>query len=178
MTVAHKELEEYVTLKEVTYMLILIITNGTNAIKNAIVEIAGRYMLTDESGKVLLNVPDGTYSYTISASGYEDLKGTVIISDADENIALKLITVSLPLLTKRGISIYPNPSTGIIVIDRPGSSGKMHVRLSSVDGKQVFYGEYPADRQNQIDLDQLSPGLYYIELRTADEQITSKLIIQ
>jgi len=177
ITVAGADLTVDITLKEITHILTITVTDGMNPIKSAIVEIAGRYLLTNASGQASLAVAGGTYDYTVSAGGYQDIKGSVSISDSDKELTVTMMTVSACFQENKGISIYPNPSSGIIIIDRTGKIGIMDVRITGISGKLIFTNHYGPSSQNTIDMGNADPGIYFIQVQIEKDVINNKLII-
>ncbi len=98
----------------------------------------------------------GTYSVTITAAnGCEDADEVVITSDP----CLGLIEVQNKLL------IYPNPTTELVNIDFNNNySGSLTLRMS--DGKIVMAQKIENSIQLQLDVRELSQGMYILELNT------------
>ncbi|MEF8812186.1 MAG: PEGA domain-containing protein, partial [Bacteroidales bacterium] len=69
-----------------------VIDESSEAVEGAEVSIGGEVLAsTDASGVAMIDTINGTYSYTVTKSGYQDVEGTVTVSDSDEsvNVALK-----------------------------------------------------------------------------------------
>lgn len=81
--------------------------------------------LTDEDGQSITvtdnaaAVSSGSYSYTISAFGYEDAEGTVVVEDRDETVEADMTRLSVKKLTFniRGVSEEVTP---VIVVNYQG----------------------------------------------------------
>ena len=104
--------------------------------------------------------------------------GSVEVSGADKDVEIQIFAVSAESFIAEGISIYPNPTSGEIIIDRTEHSGKMRLRLGTVTGAIVFDKEYGPSIQNSIVLDGLEPGVYFLELRIEEKLYNSKLIMK
>ncbi len=80
------------------------------------------------------------------------------------------------------LNIYPNPSSGIFVIDFPTTSDKeCQVRVFSMEGKEVFQQVWKSPSLNtkhELDLSQLANGVYYISINQGEEMVKSPVIIQ
>ncbi|UZR98496.1 SUMF1/EgtB/PvdO family nonheme iron enzyme [Chondrinema litorale] len=91
------DLEENITLTPIEkplYYIIFQISDGTNPIENAKVEIDNESYLSDANGEVIIDeLENGTYNYSISANGFNDYTGEFTIEDADleENITLEAV---------------------------------------------------------------------------------------
>ena len=80
-----------------------------------------------------------------------------------------------------GISVYPNPSKGVIKL-----SGFFHperLRITDITGKIVFQSEMENqsklhESQIKIDLSDFGKGIYFIRLETGTNIYTEKLIVQ
>lgn len=80
-----------------TYKVTFIVTDGTDPIKNASIEIHGQTIITDENGLATIDLPKGEYLYSISTIGYNDV--------SDGSITINYQAVNLPItLTK---NVYP-----------------------------------------------------------------------
>ena len=83
---------------------------------------------------------------------------------------------------QQALNIYPNPSSGLFVIDFPTKSDKVcQVRVFSIEGKEVFEQVWNAPSLNtkhELDLSQLANGVYYISINQAEEMVKSRVIIQ
>jgi len=78
---------------------------------------------------------------------------------------------------KGAISITPNPAKDKIAITVPGNSKALRVTILNAVGQKVqaarINGQY-----NQLQLNNLTPGLYYIKISGEEGEQTQKLIIQ
>jgi hypothetical protein len=80
------------------------------------------------------------------------------------------------------ISIFPNPTTGMFSVSM-NNTNFSEIRISVVDiqGKEVYSAydkNISANYSKQINLENLSKGLYYIKLSVGSEMKIQKLIIQ
>lgn len=76
-----------------------------------------------------------------------------------------------------GFSIYPNPSNGLVMIHTYSKFN--HLIISTIDGKKVAEPQLPQTPDFEIDLRNLSKGVYVIELEDINLKITrQKLIIR
>jgi hypothetical protein len=79
------------------------------------------------------------------------------------------------------ISVYPNPTEGIVFISTGGYSD-LQVQLNSIDGKTLFNGKAselngPSDLK-EIDLSKYATGVYFIRLTEGDMVKVVKIIKQ
>ena len=109
----------------------------------------------------------GTYTQTLT-----NIKG------CDSIITLELTINHVGLIQNNlsGISIYPNPSWGIIKIDGLQKlDGFEYMRLTDNKGSLI---KLIATKQEEIDLSYLSTGIYFLEIRHANGSGRIKLIKQ
>ena len=82
------------TLNGINGDITFIVTDGTNPLENALVDLDGVQQLTDASGETVFTdyLPE-TYDYTITKSDYYEQSGSVEVIDGDvtENVILALI---------------------------------------------------------------------------------------
>jgi hypothetical protein len=81
---------------------------------------------------------------------------------------------------EKSVSVYPNPSTGMVHLTLTGFKGKKtELRVMNVIGN-VIYREILNDNETtkkDLDLSKLTSGLYYIKLQTDDYSEIRKVII-
>jgi Leucine-rich repeat (LRR) protein len=90
---------EYVALTDATYNLSFNISDeNSNKIDGATINIEGvGDKTTDTTGTAVFNLPNDNYNYTVTAAGYEDTTGSVLIDCAGttENVTLTETTFNL-----------------------------------------------------------------------------------
>ncbi len=69
------------------------------------------------------------------------------------------------------INIYPNPVQDVLVLDTPQKI--QHYQLFDLNGKKIREGQ-----EYKLELQDLTPGIYYLKLLLADGQTLSKKIIK
>ncbi len=69
--------------------------DGTaDPIQGAVINIDGSTLTTDNSGLAAINLENGTYTYTVTATGYLDQSSSVTINGASEAVSVSLVPVS------------------------------------------------------------------------------------
>ncbi|MGB5818800.1 MAG: T9SS type A sorting domain-containing protein [Saonia sp.] len=100
-----------ITLNPV-YSVLFRITDGVNPIEAATVTFNGIIQQTGTNGTLTMNtVSAGTYSYTITAQGFEDVNGTITLIDTDVTENLSMTAILTPVYQ---VSFYINNGTNII----------------------------------------------------------------
>ncbi|WP_192822112.1 T9SS type A sorting domain-containing protein [Rufibacter sp. LB8] len=87
-----------------------------------------------------------------------------------------------PKAEEQAISVFPNPSSGIITISLEGFDGKKaDLRIMNVIGN-IVYREVLQDPNQRyvktLDLNKLAKGLYYVKLETPTYSEVRKVIIR
>ncbi|MBN3035108.1 MAG: T9SS type A sorting domain-containing protein [Bacteroidales bacterium] len=83
----------------------------------------------------------------------------------------------IPETTPAGISIFPNPSHGMITISGP-LSGQIDIRISDLTGQTVWKTAVMANDggfANTFDLEHLPEGMYLLQVNSGERTVTSKL---
>jgi hypothetical protein len=84
-------------------------------------------------------------------------------------------------LTAGNISISPNPTTGIVILDMPASGDAYHLTLLSYDGKEVWSGQVQSFNnpvKQEINLGSASSGLYILFIKNGDNTWVRKIVKQ
>lgn len=77
--------------------------------------------------------------------------------------------------SKQQIFIYPNPAKQNLVIDIPENA---HVQILATDGRCLMQGQLLANQKNEIALETIPNGLYFIKVYNIDFSEIKKIIIQ
>ncbi|HXP50234.1 MAG TPA: T9SS type A sorting domain-containing protein, partial [Bacteroidia bacterium] len=75
------------------------------------------------------------------------------------------------------ISIYPNPSNGIITVSIPSANEANTLRITDMIGNEIVKSQMK-DVTKNLDLSSLQKGLYTITISNGTEKHIQKLIIQ
>ncbi len=74
------------------------------------------------------------------------------------------------------ISIYPNPSEGVLTFKIPAAIQNAKVKIYSVDGKLVFSEERNLETTSTFNLKQLNSGLYFVTISDGKNTSTAKWV--
>jgi hypothetical protein len=140
-----------------------------------------------------LVVPENIYTWQlelINCTNDEVVKNGEILyvlpcdKNSSINPDLKLITHDLKIdensRAKNTICIYPNPTSGEIIIQMNGMTGKISLRVLTLEGKIVYSEEFTNSIElinKKVDLSSLSKGVYMINIQNNENTITKKLIV-
>lgn len=118
----------------------------------------------DGGGPVSLIDSDGTIIYSTNGN-YGG--GESVNFRSDGVLSVENNTIDM-------VTLYPNPSTGIINVQ---TKNTLDITIFDITGKQVFNAS-DISNKNQIDLNGLSAGLYLVKMNDGINQSTQKLIIK
>lgn len=83
-------------------------------------------------------------------------------------------TPDLGILTE--ISVYPNPTSGLVTLSCKGLSGSFHYAITTLEGKIVRESTESSTPSVTVDLSQEPNGIYLVHIKQAGKQRTLKLI--
>lgn len=95
--------------------------------------------------------------------------------------AFNRVASSIDEETTSRVSIYPNPSTGILNIDMAalGTDASSQLNVLSSDGRLISSFQLPTGFSVQnLDLSHLSTGLYLIELTSDNKRTQTRFVIE
>jgi aminopeptidase YwaD len=75
-------------------------------------------------------------------------------------------------------NIFPNPADDMVTIQLPGFSGELTIRVTDLAGKTVYSQVSTiTDGQVSLNTENLSAGMYALEIRSGSYAATKKLMI-
>ena len=78
------------------------------------------------------------------------------------------------------LSIFPNPSNGMFNISLKGFSTDVNIKVANIAGQIVQSKSHniTPNRINQLDLENLDSGIYFVTVSDKNSEITSKVIVK
>ena len=79
------------------------------------------------------------------------------------------------------VNIYPNPSKGQFTVRLNSSTSEdVQVKLFDLNGRVVFNKKYKSDTnfEQRIHINDISSGMYFIEVKEGVKKTTKKIIIE
>ncbi len=112
-----------------------------------------------------------------------DAKQGASTSRSDGTAGFKLpaeLTVSNnEILNNNAIEIYPNPSKGNFIINASFDLNNSVFNLVNISGKQIpFNTKRLNDNQTEIELNNISSGVYFVSINSNNGSVTKKIIIE
>ena len=133
-------------------------------------------MPATEVGRLVTNDP-GIQGMVIGPQGriwYANTTAHKIVQIEPTNIIQSVNGV----VEGKSVSIYPNPTTGIVNIEKHNKSDfNTSIFVVDVSGKEV-YRENASGLRNDFNLSHLSDGLYFITVNNGESSITEKLVLK
>jgi uncharacterized membrane protein len=129
-----------VTLNQITYATTFVVKDQNNqAVQGAVVTVTGYApQTTPANGTVVFNLPNGTFPWTVTKTGYTTASGNVVVNNAPQtvNVTLPLITYATTFVIKdqgnqplQGAVVtvtgYPpqtTPANGTVVFQLPNGT--------------------------------------------------------
>ena len=95
----------------------------------------------------------------------------------DNFIATNLTSNVKNIQNQNGISVLPNPSTGIVQVTASGFSNQAHVEVFNILGSKMFTGNLSGGKAT-LDLSDLKSGVYLIKVTEGKQVAVSRLILK
>ena len=126
----------------------------------------GNAIIPSETGQTFTTTVNGNYAVEITV-------GSCVDTSACENIT----GVGINETANNVVSIYPNPTNGMVNINFGGNNSTVNYSISSIEGKMVETGKTSANNIT-VDLSNESKGVYFIKIKTESTSTVYKLIKQ
>ncbi|MGE0077819.1 MAG: LamG-like jellyroll fold domain-containing protein [Bacteroidales bacterium] len=158
----------------ITYSITFTVTGNGSSIAGASITISNKTLTTDNNGTVLVELPNGTYDYSVSADNYQSVSESVTVNGADTNIPVTLTPTGINNNSIGKISVYPNPFTSNLTIEI--ENGKVeYYTLINATGKTVKSGILKGTK-NELNLLHLNNGIYLLQIYRKNGNKTIRLI--
>lgn len=90
--------------------------------------------------------------------------------------------VDEPLAKDNSINLYPNPSSGSVLIQSSNQlNGQVELTVNSIDGRTILNQTIDANQISdgyQLNLDQSGAGIYFVRLKNQEINIVKKIILR
>ncbi len=112
----------------------------------------------------------GNYAVEITKNG---------CTDTSECVEISILGIESNSNIESDVSIFPNPSTGIVHIALTDAYAKGIIRIVDIDGSMILNQSYSSvNNTTMLNLDHIKAGIYFIELQTENKLARSKIILQ
>jgi len=164
-------------MNPITYAVNMNVSNSSSGdnIANAEISIDGASTLTtDSQGDATTSLPNGEYTYSVTADGYDPITDDTFTVDGTSTwVNITMNAVGLTNMDDKDFDIYPNPASDNLFID---VDGVYNVKLYTESGK--ILKELEVNNQGMIDIKNIASGIYFIELKKGDNKAIQKIIIE
>jgi len=123
------------------------------------------------------NLPNSTVIQN-SAAIYFDFNPPIITNTSWHTIHEDIFTISIDKIVEEQlqVKIYPNPTTGLIYIDK---NDNLEINIQLVDNLgQVLIDKTSNSSITEINLDRFTTGIYYLSINNGKQTVPHKIIKQ
>ncbi|HON19232.1 MAG TPA: T9SS type A sorting domain-containing protein, partial [Salinivirgaceae bacterium] len=156
------------------YIVTFFVSYDGIPVEGAVITIDNQQINTDANGLASINLTGGTYSYTVSKTGYNTITGEVVVS-SDIQITINLTGIGGTIVENTCL-VYPNPFKHELVFDR--ISNVAQIKIFDATGRNVQTISNNGGSQLRISTETLSSGVYFIGFTLGDGSQTIIKIIK
>ncbi|MEE4177850.1 MAG: T9SS type A sorting domain-containing protein [Bacteroides sp.] len=160
-----------IQMSEITYTVTFEVTDGTDPVEGASIDISGQTLTTDANGEAFIALTNGTYPFEVTATDFTTATGDVVVDGQDLTIPVT-ITSTVGITELQGFRIYPNPASSYVRIE---GQTIQKAELRQLQGVLVRSWDSPA---STLSVEGLPSGYYFLHLYTYGQVIVHRLIIQ
>ena len=155
------------------YTVTFEVVSNETPLANVTVEFAGAEMITNAEGVAeFTEVQAGTeLVYTITLAGFNAQSGTVTVENS-MTVEINLIKTGIEKPAEAQLSIYPNPSNGVLHID--GLQENASYKVYDLNQRLISCGTI---LHNTMRID-AAPGLYFLHINGENVKTVEKIIIR
>jgi hypothetical protein len=118
----------------------------------------------------------GAHTISLTRTGYGVSQSDTIIVEVQSTVGLENQTNNF------SISVHPNPGDGIFVLDIENPQSKrVELNVYNSIGAMVYHDEFSVhtpEIQKQVDISDLSKGVYVLKIRNGNKELIKKIIIR
>ncbi len=104
----------------------------------------------------------------------QDINGCMDTSEVFTVSPLGITGTGLPV----AVSVYPNPTDGMLYVDLPTGSTPMLIKLLDVNGRPVKEARFASSERTAFDLTELPNGIYLLQVNTGGEVVFKRIAIE
>lgn len=120
--------------------------------------------------------PNGDWKLTV-ADGVPDDGG--VFNSWTIEICLGGMTPTRDLIPASSLKLFPNPTTNTVflAVDQQVRTSNMRVSILNLQGSRIMNQRLEATHNTELDVSQLAPGMYIVQVHLEEQTINKKLII-
>ncbi len=134
-----------------------------------------------KNSNIISGANEASYSINnvqLSDAGNYSVVVSGICGNISSNPAVLDVSSSVKTVSGNEISIFPNPSKGIFTISFSKEINNAKIKIVNITGKTVYARTLNYVRKFDINLNAVSKGLYFLEIRTKTTDYLRKIIIE
>ncbi len=126
--------------------------------------------------------PSTSKEAAIEATFNASMPNTGIFSENGQSqvIGFKAEATSINEARLSAISLYPNPSNGLITLSIPALDSSINIEVTNTSGQVVLIekSEVSSASIRQLDLTGSNPGVYFVRITAGGQTVVKKVVIQ
>lgn len=154
----------------IPYTVTFNVSNGTNQLEGVNINVNNKNISTNTNGLAYINLTNGAYLYTATLTGYNDYPNVFVVENQDVEVSIIMNHVAIDD-KNYNISIFPNPSNGIINIK---AQDFYSIEILDIYGRIVL-SENIKNLNYQIDITSQNSGIYFIKLSNEKSNVIYKI---
>ena len=143
-----------------TYTVTFTVRNvNYNGIAGATISIAGEGSITtNANGIATTSLGNGTYSFTVAATGYYTHSGSFTVANSNQQVTVTMIAVGVDTDVLTILEVYPNPFSSSITLKN--AKGVSRLIVTSIIGQRVMDIPLSGSELITVPTDGLTKGIY------------------
>jgi hypothetical protein len=148
------------------------VVNGDGSpLQGADISIDGQVITTNASGEAQIMLANGTFDYTITATGFGTVNGSVTVDN--NNVTEFVDMTDIDDLASIGMRLYPNPVEDQLHIE---GQGEFTVSLINPIGQIVL--NKTINNSTNIDMSDYASGIYFVNIKSQGTIITERIVVK
>ena len=157
-----------------TYTVIFTVTDGDSPVEGASVELPNGTLTTNAQGIATVELENGHYNYTVTATGFFTTNGSVTVNSSIVNELVILSPVSVNFNSLANLMAYPNPFRNVIHVTNTDNLSR--IVITNVLGKVITEIKVNASSAQTIET-VLPSGIYMVTFIGNDgSKVVKKMI--
>ncbi len=178
-TINNASVTNYIDMPGLSQVKFHVTDQWLSNFEGAAVNVEDDILYTDYSGEASFCMTGGYHDYWVANPGYDTIPNYFVFPCQDTTIEVMLMTGSIRKEKMTQLDIYPNPSSGKFYLEAPNfSSDPIEFQVMDLTGRIVYERKQALPETIEIDLSNQPKGMYFLRIKTEEENYTQKLIIQ